>query len=122
VAADNLGMSARLVLPATAFVLVIGVVAAMRQLPPRAAAATRAAPAAEGAPASAALLFAERLDLNAATAADLAALPGIGPVRAARIVELRAQRGGFRRVEELTDVSGIGPATLARVRSKLKIR
>jgi competence protein ComEA len=54
-----------------------------------------------------------RVDLNAATATDLDALPGIGPVLAQRIVEHREQNGPFRTVEQLDDVPGIGPATYA---------
>jgi competence protein ComEA len=53
------------------------------------------------------------VDLNAATAADLDALPGIGPVLAQRIVEHRERSGPFRSVEQLDDVPGIGPATYA---------
>ena len=53
------------------------------------------------------------VDLNAATAADLDALPGIGPVLAQRIVEHREHSGPFRTVEQLDDVPGIGPATYA---------
>ncbi len=53
------------------------------------------------------------VDLNAATAADLDALPGIGPVLAQRIVEHRERSGPFRAVEQLDDVPGIGPATYA---------
>ncbi|MBB3082603.1 ComEA family DNA-binding protein [Geodermatophilus sabuli] len=54
-----------------------------------------------------------RVDLNTATAADLDALPGIGPVLAQRIVEHREQQGRFTSVEQLDDVPGIGPATYA---------
>jgi competence protein ComEA len=53
------------------------------------------------------------VDLNAATAPDLDALPGIGPVLAQRIVEHRERNGPFRSVEQLDDVPGIGPATYA---------
>ncbi|MGY1763805.1 ComEA family DNA-binding protein [Geodermatophilus sp. SYSU D00779] len=53
------------------------------------------------------------VDLNTATAADLDALPGIGPVLAQRIVEHRERNGRFRSVEQLDDVPGIGPATYA---------
>ncbi|TFV61896.1 competence protein ComEA [Geodermatophilus sp. DF01-2] len=53
------------------------------------------------------------VDLNAATAAHLDALPGIGPVLAQRIVEHRERNGPFRTVEQLDDVPGIGPATYA---------
>jgi competence protein ComEA len=53
------------------------------------------------------------VDLNAATAAELDALPGIGPVLAQRIVEHRERNGPFRSVEQLDDVPGIGPTTYA---------
>ena len=54
-----------------------------------------------------------RVDLNTATASELDALPGIGPVLAQRIVDHRTRHGPFRAVEELDDVPGIGPAIAA---------
>jgi competence protein ComEA len=54
-----------------------------------------------------------RVDLNTATAADLDALPGIGPVLAQRIVDHRTRNGPFRSVDQLDDVPGIGPAIAA---------
>jgi competence protein ComEA len=48
------------------------------------------------------------LDLNTATTAQLEELPGIGPVLAEAIVDERERRGGFRSVNELRDVRGIG--------------
>jgi competence protein ComEA len=51
-----------------------------------------------------------KLDLNAATVADLDGLPGIGPVLAQRIVDFRTTQGPFRSVDDLDDVPGIGPA------------
>jgi competence protein ComEA len=51
--------------------------------------------------------------LNGADAAALDGLPGIGPATAARIVAWRAAHGGFRRLDDLLDVPGIGPAKLA---------
>ncbi|SDO58264.1 competence protein ComEA [Klenkia soli] len=55
------------------------------------------------------------VDLNTATVADLDALPGIGPVLAQRIVDHRAQHGPFGTVEQLDDVSGIGPSLYAEI-------
>jgi len=55
------------------------------------------------------------LDLNAASAEELVALPGIGPALAARIVTSRAEHGRFRSPEELTRVSGIGKKSLERL-------
>ncbi|HTE04182.1 MAG TPA: ComEA family DNA-binding protein [bacterium] len=57
------------------------------------------------------------LDINTATAADLEALPGIGPVLAGRIVAYRSRHGPFQRLEELLQVEGIGPRLLQQLRS-----
>ncbi len=60
------------------------------------------------------------VDLNAATAADLDALPGIGPVLADRIVAHREERP-FTTVDELADVAGIGPTLLERLRALVRV-
>ncbi len=57
-----------------------------------------------------------RIDLNTASAEALTRLPGIGPALAGRIVESRARLGPFRTIDEITRVSGIGKAKLARLR------
>ena len=54
-----------------------------------------------------------RVDLNSASAGELDALPGIGPVLAQRIVDHRTRHGPFRSVDQLDDVPGIGPAIAA---------
>jgi len=56
------------------------------------------------------------IDLNRADAEALQRLPGIGPVMAARIVAHRDSAGPFGSLDDLTAVSGIGPATVARLR------
>ncbi len=61
------------------------------------------------------------LDLNTATAADLDALPGVGPVLAERILERRAAHGPYTSVDELAEVDGIGPTTLARLAPLLSV-
>jgi competence ComEA-like helix-hairpin-helix protein len=62
-------------------------------------------------PAAAPALPADGLvDINAADAAALQQLPGVGPVSAERIVEEREAGGPFASVEELTRVAGFGPA------------
>lgn len=57
-----------------------------------------------------------RLDVNRATEAEWLRLPGVGQSLAARIVEYRRQVGGFRTIEQLTDVAGIGPQRLGQLR------
>jgi competence ComEA-like helix-hairpin-helix protein len=57
-----------------------------------------------------------RLDLNAASQSDLESLPGIGPALAERILRQRERTGGFRSLEELLEVRGVGPKTLERIR------
>jgi competence protein ComEA len=56
------------------------------------------------------------LDLNSATAADLDALPGIGPSLAQRIIDYRRSHGPFKNIGDLERVSGIGPKKLALIK------
>lgn len=60
------------------------------------------------------------INLNAASEAELTLLPGIGPATAKRIVAYRAQYG-FRCIEDLLNVSGIGPAKLEKLRHQVTI-
>ena len=55
------------------------------------------------------------VDVNAATESELTGLPGIGPAKAAAIVQHRTQHGPFKNLADLDAVSGIGPATLANI-------
>ncbi|MER5620607.1 ComEA family DNA-binding protein [Streptosporangium sp. NPDC002544] len=61
------------------------------------------------------------VDLNTATAEQLERLPGVGEVLARRITEYRAAHGGFRAVEQLRDVSGIGDRKYAEMRDKVRV-
>ncbi|MFK7161126.1 helix-hairpin-helix domain-containing protein [Marinospirillum sp. MEB164] len=54
----------------------------------------------------------QRLNINQADLQQLTALPGIGPSRAAAIIELREQRGGLTDANQLLEVRGIGPVIL----------
>ena len=61
------------------------------------------------------------VDLNTATAADLEALPGVGPATAQAILDYRRQHGRFRSVDELLEVRGIGPAKLSQLRPHVRV-
>lgn len=61
------------------------------------------------------------INVNTADAELLAELPGIGPSRAAAIIEERENNGAFANVDDLTRVSGIGPATIDRMRDQVAI-
>lgn len=65
---------------------------------------------------------ARRVAVNLATAAELESLPGIGPAIAARMLEVRAGQGHFRRPADLLAVRGIGPAKLERLMPFLDFR
>jgi competence protein ComEA len=61
------------------------------------------------------------IDLNTATVAQLDALPGVGPVIAGRIVAWRQENGRFTTVDDLSEVQGIGDATMARLRPMVRV-
>ena len=62
-----------------------------------------------------------KVDLNHATAADLEALPGIGPKLAQRVIEHRTSNGPFMKVEDLRRVKGIGHKKFDRLRSHVLV-
>ncbi len=65
----------------------------------------------------------ESIDPNSASIPSLKRLPGIGPAKAAAIVEYRGKAGpaAFIYAEDLTNVSGIGPGTVDRIRAYLSL-
>jgi competence protein ComEA len=83
--------------------------AAPRAHPAARAARRRSSPPPEGS-----------VDVNAASADRLAAVPGIGRAIAARIVELRAREGDFASLDELLDVAGMTASRLDRARPYLR--
>ncbi|GIV05508.1 MAG: hypothetical protein KatS3mg016_1083 [Fimbriimonadales bacterium] len=62
------------------------------------------------------------LDLNTATAEQLEAIPGIGPVLAQRIVDYRRTNGRFQSVDELLEVQGIGQKRLETMRPYVVVK
>lgn len=61
------------------------------------------------------------VNINTADATALDTLPGIGPALADRIITWRTEHGPFTSVDALTDVSGIGPATMERLRDLVTV-
>jgi competence protein ComEA len=62
-----------------------------------------------------------KIDVNTADATELQELPGIGEVLSQAIVDYRTKNGPFTSVDELEDVSGIGPTTLADIRDLVTV-
>jgi competence protein ComEA len=62
------------------------------------------------------------VNVNTATAEQLMLLPGIGEAKARAILGRRKEQGGFKTVDELLEVKGIGAAALDRIRSFVAIQ
>ncbi|MCF1596327.1 helix-hairpin-helix domain-containing protein [Streptomyces muensis] len=60
------------------------------------------------------------VSLNTATSDQLDTLPGVGPVLAQHIIDYRTQHGGFRSVDELREVNGIGDRRFADLRNLVR--
>ncbi len=61
------------------------------------------------------------IDINTATVEVLDTLPGIGPAKAADIITYRQKHGAFDRIEDIQNVSGIGPATFEDIRELITV-
>jgi competence protein ComEA len=69
-----------------------------------------------GASPKAAATPASPVNLNTATQTELQTLPGVGPATATRIVEYRQKNGGFKKIEDLMNITGIGEKTFLRLK------
>ncbi len=61
------------------------------------------------------------ININNASANQLDSLPGIGPAYAKAIIEYREARGGFKTIEEIQSVKGIGPKTFEKFKDKITV-
>ncbi len=63
-----------------------------------------------------------QVNINTANAEQLQRLPGIGPAMAARVLAYRQQAGGFKQLEDLQEVGGIGPKKYAKIAPLVKLK
>lgn len=63
-----------------------------------------------------------KMNINTAKAPELENLPGIGPSLAQKIIDYRQANGPFLSIEDLLNVSGIGPAKLDQIKDLISIR
>jgi competence protein ComEA len=61
------------------------------------------------------------VNINKANSAQLQTLNGIGPSKADEIIKYRKAHGGFKSVDELVEVKGIGPKTLQKFKGQVSI-
>ncbi len=63
-----------------------------------------------------------KVNLNKASEAELQTLTGVGPAKATAIIEYRNQNGGFKKVEEIMEISGIGEKTFEKFKDQITVR
>ncbi|HYS27028.1 MAG TPA: helix-hairpin-helix domain-containing protein [Vicinamibacterales bacterium] len=61
------------------------------------------------------------VNLNTATAEQLATIPGVGPKMAERILDYRQKNGGFKKVEDLMNVSGVGEKSFLKMKPLITV-
>jgi competence protein ComEA len=61
------------------------------------------------------------VNLNTATAEQLATIPGVGPRMAERIIDYRQKNGGFKKLEDLMNVSGIGEKNFLKMKPLITV-
>jgi competence protein ComEA len=63
----------------------------------------------------------KKININTATAQELATLPRIGPKKAAAIIEYRNKNGKFQRIEDIMKVKGIGEKTFLKLKDLITV-
>jgi competence protein ComEA len=61
------------------------------------------------------------VNLNTASATEIAGLPGIGPKTADLIVQYRQKNGSFKKIEEVMNVKGIGEKTFLKLKDRITV-
>ncbi|MBQ3568561.1 MAG: ComEA family DNA-binding protein [Anaerotignum sp.] len=64
---------------------------------------------------------ADRININTAAAEELMLLPSVGEGRAADIIQYREENGGFGRIEDIMQVSGIGEKTFEEIKEQITV-
>ena len=72
-------------------------------------------------PAPSATAATQVINLNTATATQIAALPAIGPKTAELIVQYRQKNGNFKKIEEIMNVRGIGEKTFLKLKDRITV-
>ena len=70
---------------------------------------------------AAAVVSTEVVNLNSATAAQIASLPGIGPKTADLVVQYRVKNGPFKKIEEIMNVRGVGEKSFLKIKDRLTV-
>lgn len=67
------------------------------------------------------IIKSEKININTASQTELETLPGIGPSTALKIVNYRKEKGKFKNIEDIKNVSGIGESKFSKIKDLIKI-
>jgi comEA protein len=63
----------------------------------------------------------DKININTASVEDLDKIPDVGPARAKLIIDYRSQNGGFKTIEEMKNIKGIGDKTFEKMKDSITI-